>query len=102
MAGGGEVAAAGRVMLKRVLGRLAFLTLRDGSGETVQLYLDRSVMNEEDPEAYRCSACCPPPPPRGHLPVLNLQLHHGRHCISTSSPWAGPQSARTKTAAISA
>ncbi len=68
MAGNGEVAAAGRVLLKRVLGRLAFLTLRDGSGETVQLYLDRSIMNEEDPEAYRF------PPPHHHTHTGTCQF----------------------------
>ena len=47
-----EVAAAGRVMLRRVMGKLAFFTLRDGSGD-VQLYLDRSIMNEEEAESFR-------------------------------------------------
>lgn len=48
----GEVAAAGRVMLRRVMGKLAFITLRDGSGD-VQLYLEKQVMTDNDPEAFR-------------------------------------------------
>lgn len=47
-----DVSAAGRVMLRRVMGKLAFITLRDDSGD-VQLYLDRSVMNEEEAESFR-------------------------------------------------
>ena len=35
-----EVALSGRVMLKRMFGKLAFLTVRDSSG-TVQIYLDK-------------------------------------------------------------
>ena len=53
-----EVSAAGRVMLRRVMGKLAFITLRDGSGD-VQLYLDRSIMNEEEAESFR-RGCLPP------------------------------------------
>lgn len=49
---GEEVAAAGRVMLRRVMGKLAFFTLRDGSGD-VQLYLDRSIMNEAEADSFR-------------------------------------------------
>lgn len=35
------VAVAGRVMTRRVMGKLAFVTLRDDSG-TIQLYVDKS------------------------------------------------------------
>jgi aspartyl/asparaginyl-tRNA synthetase len=35
------VAVAGRVLTKRVMGKLAFVTLRDDSG-TIQLYVDKS------------------------------------------------------------
>lgn len=45
------MSAAGRVLLRRVMGKLAFITLRDGSGD-VQLYLDRSIMNEEQEDAF--------------------------------------------------
>lgn len=36
-----SVAIAGRVLARRVMGKLAFATVRDGSG-TIQLYVDRS------------------------------------------------------------
>lgn len=45
------VAAAGRVMLRRVMGRLTFITLRDVTGD-VQLYLDRSLVNEHTEDGY--------------------------------------------------
>jgi lysyl-tRNA synthetase, class II len=38
---GASVAVAGRVLTKRVMGKLAFVTLRDDSG-TIQLYVDTS------------------------------------------------------------
>eukprot|EP00892_Ulva_mutabilis_P008614 jgi/Ulvmu1/6124/UM027_0102.1 len=44
------VAVAGRVMTRRVMGKLAFVTLRDDSG-TIQLYVDKSRM-EEGPDAF--------------------------------------------------
>jgi len=53
----GEVAAAGRVMLRRVMGKLAFITLRDGSGN-VQLYLEKQAMTDNDPESFRCAESC--------------------------------------------
>lgn len=43
-----RVRVAGRVMLRRVMGRLAFARLEDSSG-AVQLYFDRGVL---DPEAW--------------------------------------------------
>ncbi len=47
-----EVSVAGRVMLRRVMGKLAFLTLRDGSG-SIQLYVDKSILEEACPGAFR-------------------------------------------------
>jgi lysyl-tRNA synthetase class II len=39
------VAVAGRVMARRVMGKLAFVSLRDGSG-TIQLYVDKSRLQQ--------------------------------------------------------
>ena len=47
-----EVSVAGRVMLRRVMGKLAFLTLRDGSGD-IQLYVDKSILEDACPGAFR-------------------------------------------------
>ena len=46
------MSVAGRVMLRRVMGKLAFLTLRDGSG-SIQLYVDKSILEEACPGAFR-------------------------------------------------
>ncbi|NCJ07393.1 lysine--tRNA ligase [Synechococcales cyanobacterium C] len=50
-----EVALAGRILARRVFGKLAFFTLQDESG-TIQLYLDKahiqSHMGERDPDAF--------------------------------------------------
>jgi lysyl-tRNA synthetase class 2 len=50
------VAIAGRVMLQRILGKLAFFTLQDETG-TIQLYLDKkkldTSMAEIDPDAFK-------------------------------------------------
>ena len=43
---GEHAAVAGRVMLLRHLGKLAFLTIRDRSG-TIQLFVSRAVMGDE-------------------------------------------------------
>src|SRR5690606_20963635 len=43
---GREVRVAGRMMLKRVMGKASFATLQDGSGR-IQLYLDRGVLGDE-------------------------------------------------------
>jgi lysyl-tRNA synthetase class 2 len=45
-AGGGEVSVAGRVMARRVMGKLAFARLVDASG-AIQLYLDKAAMEAE-------------------------------------------------------
>ena len=46
------VSVAGRVMLRRVMGKLAFLTLRDGSSD-IQLYVDKSILEDACPGAFR-------------------------------------------------
>lgn len=50
-----EVALAGRIMARRVFGKLAFFTLQDETG-TIQLYLElqriRTGMAEIDPDAF--------------------------------------------------
>ncbi|MEB3211696.1 MAG: lysine--tRNA ligase [Leptolyngbyaceae bacterium] len=50
-----EVAIAGRIMARRVFGKLAFFTLQDDSG-SIQLYLDKKAvqagMAEIDPQAF--------------------------------------------------
>ncbi len=45
--GGPQVVGAGRVMLKRDMGKLSFLTLRDESGD-LQLALDKKRLSERD------------------------------------------------------
>ncbi len=40
-----EVSVAGRVMTRRVMGKLAFFTIADESG-AIQLYLDKAALNE--------------------------------------------------------
>jgi lysyl-tRNA synthetase, class II len=45
--GGPEVIGAGRVMLKRDMGKLSFLTLRDESGD-LQVALDKKRLSETD------------------------------------------------------
>jgi lysyl-tRNA synthetase, class II len=45
--GGPQVIGAGRVMLKRDMGKLSFLTLRDESGD-LQLALDKKRLSERD------------------------------------------------------
>lgn len=46
-----EVRVAGRVIARRVMGKLAFVTLRDDSG-TIQLYVDKSRL-ETGPEGFK-------------------------------------------------
>ena len=45
------MAVAGRIMLRRVMGKLAFLTLRDDSG-TIQLYVDKSILETDNEGAF--------------------------------------------------
>ena len=49
---GGPVAVAGRVVAKRVFGKLAFLTLRDDSG-TIQLQMEKKNLEAEDFKALK-------------------------------------------------
>lgn len=50
-----DVSLAGRILLRRVFGKLAFFTLQDETG-TIQLYLDKKKIDAEmadiDPEAF--------------------------------------------------
>ncbi|GLI63518.1 hypothetical protein VaNZ11_006503 [Volvox africanus] len=45
------VAVSGRVVAKRVMGKLAFLSLRDDKGQ-IQLYIDRNRLDEAQPEGF--------------------------------------------------
>ncbi|MFA7579212.1 lysine--tRNA ligase [Castellaniella sp.] len=47
-----HVRIAGRMMLKRVMGKASFATLQDGSGR-MQLYLDRGLLGEADYAAFK-------------------------------------------------
>lgn len=42
---GREIAVAGRIMTRRVFGKLAFFTVQDGTG-TIQLYLEKRFLDE--------------------------------------------------------
>lgn len=42
----GEIAVAGRMMSKRVMGKASFAVLQDGSGERIQLYIARDDLAE--------------------------------------------------------
>ena len=46
-----EVAVAGRVMTRRVMGKLAFFTLVDESGP-IQLYLEKATLDAAAPESF--------------------------------------------------
>jgi lysyl-tRNA synthetase class 2 len=46
------VSIAGRVMLKRVMGKASFATLQDGSGR-IQIYVDRGSLGEEAYTAFK-------------------------------------------------
>ena len=56
------VAVAGRVMTRRVMGKLAFFTLADESGP-IQLYLDKATLDAASPDA-------PPPGDFAHITSL--------------------------------
>ena len=43
---------AGRMMLKRVMGKASFATLQDGSGR-IQIYLDRGTLGEDTYNAFK-------------------------------------------------
>src|SRR5690606_4619769 len=46
------VKVAGRMMLKRVMGKASFATLQDGSGR-IQIYLERGTLGEEPYAAFK-------------------------------------------------
>ncbi len=46
-----HVAVAGRVMAKRVMGKLAFLSVRDDKAQ-IQLYVDRARLDEAQPGGF--------------------------------------------------
>jgi len=52
-----DVVVAGRMMLKRVMGKASFATIQDGSGEhagsRIQLYIGRDVIGEEVYEQFK-------------------------------------------------
>ena len=56
------VAVAGRVMTRRVMGKLAFFTLADESGP-IQLFLEKATLDAASPDA-------PPPGAFAHLTLL--------------------------------
>lgn len=45
-------------MLRRVMGKLAFLTLRDESG-TIQLYVEKNILEADNEAAYACASIIP-------------------------------------------
>ncbi|HYG43271.1 MAG TPA: lysine--tRNA ligase [Bordetella sp.] len=47
-----QVKVAGRMMLKRVMGKASFATLQDGSGR-IQIYLDRGTLGDEAYAAFK-------------------------------------------------
>ena len=51
-AAGHQVSVAGRLMLKRVMGKASFATLQDGSGR-IQLYLDRGTLGDDPYAAFK-------------------------------------------------
>ena len=57
-----EVSVAGRVMTRRVMGKLAFFTLADESG-TIQLFIEKATLDAASPDA-------PPPGAFAHLTSL--------------------------------
>eukprot|EP00584_Thalassiosira_punctigera_P006416 CAMPEP_0172534108 /NCGR_PEP_ID=MMETSP1067-20121228/6594_1 /TAXON_ID=265564 ORGANISM="Thalassiosira punctigera, Strain Tpunct2005C2" /NCGR_SAMPLE_ID=MMETSP1067 /ASSEMBLY_ACC=CAM_ASM_000444 /LENGTH=659 /DNA_ID=CAMNT_0013318857 /DNA_START=179 /DNA_END=2158 /DNA_ORIENTATION=- len=48
----GEIAVAGRIMARRVFGKLAFFTLQDETG-TIQLQFDKKRLGERDAESFK-------------------------------------------------
>lgn len=52
-----QVAVAGRMMLKRVMGKASFATLQDASGDAdlgrIQLFITREALGEESYEAFK-------------------------------------------------
>jgi len=48
-----KVSVAGRLMLKRVMGKASFGTLQDGSGEQIQLFVTRDAIGEDAYAAFK-------------------------------------------------
>lgn len=55
--GDAAVSVAGRIMARRVFGKLAFFALQDGVG-TLQLYLDQAHMGKETFNELKVSNRC--------------------------------------------
>ncbi len=51
---GGEIAVAGRIMARRVFGKLAFYTLQDETG-VIQLQFDKKRLGERDADSFKVS-----------------------------------------------
>ena len=47
------VAVAGRVRARRVMGKLAFISIQDDSGQ-IQLYVDKKQLDAEQPGSFAC------------------------------------------------
>ena len=47
-----ELSIAGRIMARRIFGKLAFFSLQDESG-TIQLQFDKKVINQSNPESFK-------------------------------------------------
>ena len=48
----GSIAVAGRVRARRVMGKLAFVTLEDDSGQ-IQLYVDKKQLDSTEAAAFK-------------------------------------------------
>lgn len=44
---------AGRVMARRFMGKLAFMSLVDDSG-SIQIYLDKAVLDAAEDDTFKC------------------------------------------------
>ena len=52
------VAVAGRVRARRVMGKLAFISIQDDSGQ-IQLYVDKKQLDAEQPGSFACVSSTP-------------------------------------------
>ncbi len=74
--GSAPVQVAGRVRARRFMGKLAFATLADDSGE-IQLYLERTALNEAAPDSFKYVLHDVPiksVPLSWHVPILAASL----------------------------
>ena len=53
--GGTEISVAGRIMARRVFGKLAFYTLQDETG-VIQLQFDKKRLGERDDSSFEVSS----------------------------------------------